>query len=352
MAAIAVVAAADDSWPWTKKCRALTMSGGGSFGAYEAGVLYGLVENANNEKDFQWDVMSGVSAGSINSVAGALWKKGSESDMVQWLSDTWANVTTNEVFDNWQPNGVVTGIFTKSGVFNDTPGFEWGTKIVESAGGVAHRMFEAACVNANNGQYTTFNETVPLVKAAISSSSIPAAFPYTKWSDYDGRDVICIDGGSVWNVNVPSAIDRCRNEGFEDENIIVDIVLCNAAQAVGFDWEDRDNSVANLEHYKRIKKRTTNMNNIAEFMSAYPKVDFRYLIMPQEEMPGGLSWMIFDNDTVTWDVQMIGRKDGARAVKQGPGAVFNRIREWLYDGAIQASHPNLERYALEFLHGN
>ena len=61
---------------------------------------------------------------------------------------------------------------------------------------------------------------------------------------------------------------------------------------------------------------------------------------------------MFDNDTVTWDVQMIGRKDGANAVKQGPGAVFDRIREWLYDGAIQSSHPNLERYALEFLHGN
>ena len=49
---------------------------------------------------------------------------------------------------------------------------------------------------------------------------------------------------------------------------------------------------------------------------------------------------------------MIGRKDGANAVSKGPGAVFNRIREWLFDGTLQMSHPNLEAYALEFLHGN
>jgi predicted acylesterase/phospholipase RssA len=86
--AVAIVSA-DEEWPKHKKCRALAMSGGGSFGAYEAGVLYGLVKNAKDKSDFAWDVMSGVSAGSINSLAGGLWAPGTEDEMVDWLSMVW-----------------------------------------------------------------------------------------------------------------------------------------------------------------------------------------------------------------------------------------------------------------------
>ena len=51
-----------------KTCKALVMSGGGSNGAWEAGVIYGFA-NYGNASDFEWDVISGVSAGSINALA-------------------------------------------------------------------------------------------------------------------------------------------------------------------------------------------------------------------------------------------------------------------------------------------
>jgi predicted acylesterase/phospholipase RssA len=46
-------------------CRALAMSGGGSNGAWEAGVLFGFAMTGNPE-DFYYDVISGISAGSVN----------------------------------------------------------------------------------------------------------------------------------------------------------------------------------------------------------------------------------------------------------------------------------------------
>ena len=42
------------------------MSGGGSKGSYEAGVLYGLVNNDPDKTKYAYDVVTGVSAGSIN----------------------------------------------------------------------------------------------------------------------------------------------------------------------------------------------------------------------------------------------------------------------------------------------
>ena len=65
-----------------KSCRALAMSGGGSKGSYEAGVLYGLVNNDPDKSKYAYDVVTGVSAGSINSIAVSLFAPGDETNMV------------------------------------------------------------------------------------------------------------------------------------------------------------------------------------------------------------------------------------------------------------------------------
>jgi predicted acylesterase/phospholipase RssA len=51
-------------------------------GAYEAGALKGLVENAANSTDFAYDFVTGISAGSINTFAMGLFAKGDEVNMV------------------------------------------------------------------------------------------------------------------------------------------------------------------------------------------------------------------------------------------------------------------------------
>ncbi len=36
-----------------------------------------------------------------------------------------------------------------------------------------------------------------------------------------------MDGGTVWNVNIDSAVKRCLEHGFDQEDIIVDIAVCD-----------------------------------------------------------------------------------------------------------------------------
>ena len=55
-------------------CRALILSGGASNGAWEAGVLWGLA-NYGVETDFEYDVVTGVSAGALNTAGLAPWPK-------------------------------------------------------------------------------------------------------------------------------------------------------------------------------------------------------------------------------------------------------------------------------------
>ena len=81
-------------------CRALVLSGGGNNGSWEAGLLHGFV-NAGNPADFAYDVVTGVSAGSINALAFAGWEIGKEVEMAAWISDLWKNLKTSDVWKDW-----------------------------------------------------------------------------------------------------------------------------------------------------------------------------------------------------------------------------------------------------------
>lgn len=37
------------------------------------------------------------------------------------MSDTWANLQEKDVFTNWKPLGIITGITEESGIFDDSP---------------------------------------------------------------------------------------------------------------------------------------------------------------------------------------------------------------------------------------
>jgi len=37
-----------------------------------------------------------------------------------------------------------------------------------------------------------------------------------------------MDGGTVWNTNLVSGVLKCREMGYDDVNIIVDILNCDA----------------------------------------------------------------------------------------------------------------------------
>jgi len=68
-----------------KVCNALAMSGGGTYGAYEAGALWGMFytnDTTENRKKFEYQVVTGISAGSINTGGLALFAVGDEENAI------------------------------------------------------------------------------------------------------------------------------------------------------------------------------------------------------------------------------------------------------------------------------
>ncbi len=202
-------------------CRAIAFSGGGSKGAFEAGVVYGL-NHAGNPADFAWDVVSGVSAGALNSGGISLWAPSQGIEMSEWMEQLWLSLTNDQVYKEW-PNTVIDGLFNKAGFFDNSPLLNLMTKLFNEKGKF-QRQIVVSAVDVNTGKYQTFDNSLGFDKfptAVVASASIPFIFPHR---DFDGY--VLMDGSTAWNTNLASAVDECKKKGFADSSIILDIILC------------------------------------------------------------------------------------------------------------------------------
>ena len=80
-----------------------------------------------------------------------------------------------------------------------------------------------SAVNVETGEYTTFDESVgidDLGTVIRASTSIPFAFEPT---EYNGN--MYMDGGTVWNLNLKDAIDRCLEVVEDEEHVVLDIAI-------------------------------------------------------------------------------------------------------------------------------
>ena len=80
-----------------ESCKAVALSGGGSNGAWEMGVLWGFT-HYGNPTDFAYDVVTGISAGSINAVQMMGYPLGEEVAMSEAGADLWNNLKTSDVW--------------------------------------------------------------------------------------------------------------------------------------------------------------------------------------------------------------------------------------------------------------
>lgn len=175
------LAAATDKAGKKDTCLALALNGGGSKGAYQAGVIYGFMHEGNPD-DFQWDVVTGISGGAINACGMSVWAPEDGLKMSEWLSDTWNGLSTKRIWQ-WYPGGPLAG-FKEPGIMDDTPLIEWVRDTYKSFDNQVKRSSIVGTVDANHGHYQTWKiDEIPAdvfeelgSHACASSASLPGLF--------------------------------------------------------------------------------------------------------------------------------------------------------------------------------
>lgn len=94
-----------------------------------------------------------------------------------------------------------------------------------------------------------------LHQAALASGSIPGAFPPQLMNG-----MVLMDGGTIWDVNLISAIDQCLEVVDDVSKIVIDIAICSSAKSEGFDVTK--NAADNYLRAQQLRRSENGMNAI------------------------------------------------------------------------------------------
>lgn len=158
----------------TKKCRALSLMGGGVKGNYETGVLQSLYDHLP-EGEVAWDVTTGVSIGAINAASLGIYAKGDEKAAIEKMHTYWKILDTSTIFVQWPKWSILAG-FWKNSFFDNTPSH---TSVNQRLVNPFKRRVAFQSVNINDGKVYQFDEKLsPKLQgeAVVASASIPVAF--------------------------------------------------------------------------------------------------------------------------------------------------------------------------------
>ena len=288
-------------------CYAAALQGGGDKGAYQAGALKGLFE-ALPKGEAEWDVFSGVSVGAINTIFAATFPKGDEKQMIDELVDLWVNITPDDIMKE-HVGGVTTGTVFKTGIYDNEPLREFiKDKVFEKE---VFRETKYGICNLDKANFEVHSyetgDTVDMkhISSVMASSAIPAFFP-PEVDETEGH--FLIDGGSIWNIDLPSAINACRDLGYEEEQIVVDIILCASAEIATNENIGDHLVMQNLARFQEINAYYTETNDIEKTHIAFPLVEYRSVISPSENLKQGSNFMDFDPED-TQHMLELGYKD-------------------------------------------
>jgi len=169
-------------------CNILSMSGGGSFGAVEVGIL----ENINTN----FDLISGVSVGALNACFLSHFNKNDFHVGLEKLKNIYLNLKNDDIYKpNWHFSY---HNLNKVGFFDTSPLQNTLKNIIYSFHNKNIVPSIIGSTNLNNSNFDIFylnnytNEEQ--VELLLTSSAIPLAFPPRMWNNS-----LYIDGGVISN---------------------------------------------------------------------------------------------------------------------------------------------------------
>jgi len=98
------------------KCYILALEGGGDKGSYQACAISGLINNLESNLT-QYDVVTGISVGSVNGVLFSTFEIGAEKNNSEFLLDVWRSLNKSSVYQNWM-FGPLEGLLYKTGIYD------------------------------------------------------------------------------------------------------------------------------------------------------------------------------------------------------------------------------------------
>lgn len=201
--------------------KALILSGGGAYGAFQVGVVKRLAELGR-----RWDAVVGVSVGAVNGLQVAMYPPIRALDAARELEQFWFNIQGNQTLYRHWTIPILEGLFGKGSIYDTAPleaylRARFKPTLLASSG-VKLRM---GATNLRTGQLQFGDEKAPdVVKWVMASAAFPAAFPPVRLNGD-----LWVDGG----IRDTAPIQEALAMGATD----LDIVLTGPRDGEAHDWD-------------------------------------------------------------------------------------------------------------------
>lgn len=204
------------------------------------------------------------------------------------MKDFWTAAASTPLYQDWW-GGVATGLFLKGGVYDSSPMKEFLQTQFKDVS--LHREIEVGIADMLSGDFLTFThqnmtDGDNLVDVLYSSFAFPGFFP-----PVEAFGSQFFDGSTIWDIDIFTAVNKCKSQGFAEKDIVVDVVLTSAANLQKVDASDYK-SVSMLFRYLEISSFYGSMDGILRAKFAYPHANFRYAVSPSKPIPSSLFPMV------------------------------------------------------------
>jgi len=267
------------------------------------------VSSRLSPEEYAYDAVSGVSGGSMNSVILSDYEKGQEKAAAQRMEKFWVDAANNKLYKNWIL-GKAQGLFNKGGIYNAQPLWSFLSKELGSV--KPKRQMDMGIVDIVSGKYKEFSSQnitygASLNDALDASLSYPGFFPPA-----NVFDSYYFDATTVWDIDIATPINRCKDKGFTNENIVVDVILTSSADLKEIDASNYK-SVQMLFRYLEISSFYQSMDGLLRAKFAFPGVNFRYVVSPTVAIPSSNKPMSMSENDVKLAIAA-GVKDAQDAI--------------------------------------
>lgn len=189
--------------------RILVLSGGGSHGAFEAGVVGNLVEQG-----IAWDEYTGVSAGSLNAMFLSFYTNVSEA--IPILKKEWVNLKTNKMYKSTN----LVFPYNHRSLLDNKPYHDYLINFIQGNDYHINMPLRISATSLKSGNSVIFSDRKFIdqnkVEILMASSAIPLIFPVVEFeNDY------FVDGGEISNICIEQMIVN------DDETYHLDIVTAS-----------------------------------------------------------------------------------------------------------------------------
>jgi predicted patatin/cPLA2 family phospholipase len=296
-----------------EKCYVIALEGGGDKGSYQVGALKGLVDNVPNNET-KWDVVTGISVGSLNAAGLSIHDIGNEEEAVNFLLDHWRNIKgKSDIYQNWWL-GPLYGLLYKNSLYDTSPTKKLLAEIISTS--TLKRQFVIGATDVESGAFTTWDEQTlnrdEYIQAIMSSGGYPVFFPNIQF-----RNRTYMDGGVKVSMDVFSGINKCLDNGYTEENIVVDAILLSSKNITDVKPKDLKTMQVLIRVFE-VFGYDNAMRDLEDTLEMFPKVNYRYIIEPTEKLPSGEIPLTFSPEQIEKMIK-IGINDAINVIKKGEG---------------------------------